>query len=194
MSYNFISKIEKKPLPKVGMRVVKTLVSVSMIVIIYSLIDRNPCFACIGAVFGMGKVLTGGLKSGGNRFIGTLVGGMLVIPTYWLMYVSNLRIPNWVCLMLGLFLILYISQLLGAHDAIQPGTVVFFVVLYTVTSERYIAYTVARIIDTGLGVLLSLIINKIFPSPLEDEKLLEQEEIEIKEEEAELEKEINTAI
>ncbi len=171
MSDNSINRTEKKLFPKVGMRVFKTLISVSIIVIIYSIADRNPCFACIGAVFGMGKVFAGGLKSGGNRFIGTLVGGILVIPTYWLMYVSALKIPDWICLMLGLFLILYISQLLGAQDAIQPGSVVFFVVLYTVTTERYISYTISRIIDTGLGVLLSLAINKLFPSPLEDEEL-----------------------
>ena len=44
---------------------------------------------------------------------------------------------------------------------------VFFVVLDTVIPERYISYTIARIIDTGIGVALSLAINKIWPSPLE---------------------------
>ena len=190
MSCNSNNKTEKKLFPKVGMRVVKTLISVTIIVILYSFIDRNPCFACIGAVFGMGKVFTGGLKSGGNRFIGTLLGGIFVIPTYWMMYVSGFRIPDWICLMAGLFLILYTSQILGVHDAIQPGTVVFFVVLCTVPAERYISYTIARIIDTGLGVLLSLFINKAFPSPLEDEKILKEEAEEIEAEEARLEKEI----
>jgi uncharacterized membrane protein YgaE (UPF0421/DUF939 family) len=41
------------------------------------------------------------------------------------------------------------------------------VVLDTVIPERYISYTIARIIDTGIGVVVSLAINKIWPSPLE---------------------------
>ena len=68
--------------PKVGMRTVKTVISATLIAIIYGLINDytpltvNPCFACIGAVFGMGNVWKGGLQSGGNRFIGTLIGGI----------------------------------------------------------------------------------------------------------------------
>ena len=68
---------------------------------------------------------------------------------------------------LGLFLVLYAHQMFGANGAIQPGAVVFFVVMDTVIPERYISYTIARIIDTGIGVLVSLVINHIWPSPLE---------------------------
>jgi len=55
---------------------------------------------------------------------------------------------------------------------------VFFVVLDTVVPERYISYTIARIIDTGIGVAVSLVINKIWPSPLEPKQqaaMLEQQ-------------------
>lgn len=167
---------QKRPFvtfPKVGMRTVKTVISATLIAIIYGLIndytplDANPCFACIGAVFGMGNVWKGGLQSGGNRFIGTLIGGLVVIPVYWLTRLSGLPIPEWIAVAVGLFLVLYAHQMFGANAAIQPGAVVFFVVLDTVVPERYISYTIARIIDTGIGVALSLAINKIWPSPLE---------------------------
>ena len=181
--HNSSSKTEsKKFLPKVGLRTIKTLLSVGLVAFLYSFTDRNPCFACIGAVFGMGRVFKGGLKSGGNRFVGTFIGGLFVIPTYWLMNFSNLPVPHWIWLMVGLFLVLYVSQILGAHDAIQPGTVVFFVVIYTVVKERYISYTIARILDTGFGVLVSLIINVFFPSPLEDKEIIDEEVKELEEE------------
>ena len=159
--------------PKVGMRTVKTVISATLIAIVYQLINDhtplsvNPCFACIGAVFGMGNVWKGGLQSGGNRFVGTLIGGLVVIPVYWLTHLSGLPIPEWIAVAVGLFLVLYAHQMFRANGAIQPGAVVFFVVLDTVVPERYITYTVARIIDTGIGVALSLAINKIWPSPLE---------------------------
>ena len=96
--------------PKVGMRTVKTVISATLVAIVYGLINDytpltvNPCFACIGAVFGMGNVWKGGLQSGGNRFIGTLIGGLVVIPVYWLTHLSGLPVPEWIWVALGLFL------------------------------------------------------------------------------------------
>ena len=162
--------------PKVGMRTIKTVISATLVAFVYGLINDytplsvNPCFACIGAVFGMGNVWKGGLQSGGNRFVGTLIGGLLVIPVYWVTHLSGLPVPEWIAVAIGLFLVLYAHQMFFANGAIQPGSVVFFVVLYTVIPERYISYTIARIIDTGIGVLVSLIINHIWPSPLEAKK------------------------
>ena len=169
--------LRKIKFPKVGMRIYKTLASVLIVTLAYEFLldNRNPCFACIGAVFGMGNVWKGGLHSGGNRFIGTLIGGLVVIPVYWLTHLSGLPVPEWIWVALGLFLVLYAHQMFGANSAIQPGAVVFFVVMDTVIPERYISYTIARIIDTGLGVLVSLVINHIWPSPLEGK--LEQEAV-----------------
>ena len=155
--------------PRVGLRVLKTVAAATFVCVVYNLIDRNPCFACIGAVFGMGGTLRGGMQSGGNRFIGTLVGGIIAIPFYWLYWNEPGGIPNWAWVAIGMFILLYISQLLGFHGGIQPGAVVFFVVLMTVAEDRFVMYTINRIIDTGLGVLFSLGINTLWPSPLEKE-------------------------
>ena len=173
--------------PRVGMRTVKTVISATLVAVIYGLVNDytsfevNPCFACIGAVFGMGNVWKGGLQSGGNRFIGTLIGGLVVIPIYWLTHLSGLPVPEWIWVAVGLFLVLYAHQVFGANGAIQPGAVVFFVVLDTVIPERYISYTIARIIDTGIGVLVSLAINRIWPSPLEAREEAEELEKELEE-------------
>ena len=78
-------------------------------------------------------------------------------------------------MLVGLFLVLYISQIFSANGGIQPGAVVFYVVLYTVAEHLFVSYTINRIIDTGLGVLVSLVINHIWPSPLEGK--LEQEAV-----------------
>lgn len=151
--------------PKIGRRTVKSLAASTLVALLYSITDRNPCFACIGAVYGMGSSFQGGLQSGGNRFIGTLIGGILAIPFYWLIHLSGWPIPEWIWLLVGLFFVLYIHQMFGATSAIQPGTVVFFVVIETVAPERYISYTIARVIDTGIGVVVALLINKLFPNP-----------------------------
>ena len=67
-------------LPGVGMRVVKTVISCLLVALVYEyLLDgRNPCFACIGAVYGMGSQFQEGFHNGFNRFVGTLLGGLLI--------------------------------------------------------------------------------------------------------------------
>ena len=153
--------------PKIGGRTFKTLMSVTLIAMIYSIIDRNACFACIGAVFGLGSTMKGGIMSGGNRFIGTFAGGMVALPFYWLYHHTSINFPEWAYLPIGIFLLIYISQVLNIQGGIQPGAVIFFVTIYTVAESTYISYVIARIIDTGIGVAFSLLINHLWPSPYE---------------------------
>ena len=45
-------------LPKIGMRVVKTLLSVLLVTVTYDYLlgGRNACFACIGAVYALSLI------------------------------------------------------------------------------------------------------------------------------------------
>ena len=63
----------------VGWRTIKTAVSAMLVAIVYCLIGRNPAFACIGVIFGMGVDMQDSIKNGGNRLFGTLIGGLLSI-------------------------------------------------------------------------------------------------------------------
>ena len=160
-------------LPRIGMRTVKTILSATIIAIIYSFFDRSACFACIGAVFGMGSRFQGGLTAGGNRFIGTLIGGLVSLPFYLLYHEYSHILPQWVYLSLGLLLLMYICQITHAYGGVQPGAVVFFVVIYTVADPKHFSYVFARILDTGIGVAFSLLISWLFPSkPDEQEREL----------------------
>ena len=64
-------------LPHIGLRNLKSAFSAALCAGIYYLIDRNPTFACIGAVYGMGNDMGHSWQQGGNRLIGTII-GMLV--------------------------------------------------------------------------------------------------------------------
>ena len=153
-------------LPGVGMRVVKTVISCLLVALVYEyLLDgRNPCFACIGAVYGMGSQFQEGFHNGFNRFVGTFLGGLMVIPFYWLYVNTPFGIPNYIYMAAGFFCVIYLNLAFGANNAIQPGTVVYFVVMFTQPLTGYVSYTIARIIDTGVGVLFSLVITMLHPS------------------------------
>ena len=62
-------------LPHIGLRNLKTALSASLCALIYYFLDRNPAFACIGAIFGMGANLEHSKLHGGNRLFGTIIGG-----------------------------------------------------------------------------------------------------------------------
>ena len=159
-------------LPRVGLRVVKTCISCLVVALFYQYVlgGRNPCFACIGAVYGMGSQFREGFQNGFNRFVGTLLGGLLVIPFYWLYLHTPLGIPAAVYMVLGVFCVIYLNLAFGANNAIQPGTVVYFVVMFTQPATGYVGYTIARIIDTGVGVAVSLLISLLHRSQKDKEQ------------------------
>lgn len=68
----------------VGWRTIKTAVTAMLVALVYSLIGRNPAFACIGVIFGMGTDMPDSIKNGGNRLFGTLIGGLLSIVVFWI--------------------------------------------------------------------------------------------------------------
>ena len=155
--------------PKPGMRLIKTCISCLVVSLIYMYLlpDRNPCFACIGAAYATGSHIHEGFKHGFNRFVGTLLGGLLVIPFYWLYYNEPLGIPCSVYMFIGLFCVIYVNLMFGANNAVQPAAVVYFVVLYTQPMATYVSYTIARIIDTGIGAAGSSLLTIVMPSALD---------------------------
>ena len=159
-------------IPKIGKRIYKTLLSAFIVAFIYDVIlgGRNPCFALIGCVYGMGSTQNEGIRCGIGRSVGTLLGGLIVIPFYWLYHNTPLGIPDYVYLILGLFLVIYINCMCGTNAAIQPAVVVYCVVLFTVSEDRYVSYTIARIIDTFVGAAFSLVLAKVLPSPKDKEQ------------------------
>lgn len=146
------------------------VVLITSIIYEYPLEGRNPCFALIGAVYGVGSQFEEGFHNGINRVIGTLVGGLLVIPFYKLYTGQPFGIPGWVWLVAGVCLVLWCNFALGADSAIQPGIVIYFVVMFTVGKERVLLYTIARILDTGFGVLLTLLLYVLYPSKYDKAK------------------------
>ena len=68
--------MKKMPL-HVGQRNLKTALAASLCALAYFFLERNPAFACIGAIFGMGADMEGSKLHGGNRLFGTILGGLL---------------------------------------------------------------------------------------------------------------------
>ena len=154
------------PLPHVGLRNLKTALSASLCALIYYFINRNPTFACIGAIFGMGANMDHSKLHGGNRLFGTIIGGFLGMGLFriYIIFVPDgsnrlLLVP---LLFVGVVILIILAQVFWV-GAVQPGGVVLCIVLFNTPVDTYVSYALNRMIDTGAGVAMSLLINYLLP-------------------------------
>ena len=152
----------------VGWRTIKTAVSAMLVAIVYCLIGRNPAFACIGVIFGMGVDMQDSIKNGGNRLFGTLIGGLLgmaLFRIYLLVHPdgesSLLLVP---LVFVGTVLLIILCQIFWV-GGVQPGGVVLCIVLFSTPIETYMSYALNRIFDTAIGVIAALLVNYFLPRP-----------------------------
>ena len=147
----------------IGMRNMKTAISATLCAFLYFLIDRNPTFACIGCVFGMGSDHNDSKLNGGNRLFGTIFGGvigMLLFPVYCLFYPEGgHHMLLLVFLFVGVIVLVLTSLFFKWPGAIQPGGVVLCIILLNTPVDTYMSYSLNRILDTAVGVVVSILIN-----------------------------------
>lgn len=151
--------------PKIGMRNVKTALAAALCALVYYFLDRNPTFACIGAIFGMGADMEGSKLHGGNRLFGTILGGLLGIAlyrVYLIFYPDGGYHLLLVALLFGGIVVLILLAQFFWVGAVQPGGVVLCLLLFSIGPEDYVSYSLNRMLDTGVGVAVSLFINGVF--------------------------------
>ena len=153
-------------LPKIGMRNIKTALAAALCAFIYYFLDRSPAFACIGAIFGMGSDLENSKLHGGNRLFGTAIGGLLgmaLFRIYLIFYPEGghtlLLVP---LVFIGTVALILLCQIFWV-GGVQPGGVVLCIILFNTPVESYITYALNRIFDTGIGVIMALVVNSVFP-------------------------------
>ena len=103
---------------------------------------------------------------GGNRLFGTVIGGFLGIGLYRIylvFYPDGGRHLLLVPLLFGGIVVLILLAQIFWVGAVQPGGVVLCLLLFSIGPDDYIAYSLNRMLDTGVGVAMSLLINGLLP-------------------------------
>ena len=151
----------------VGQRNIKTALAATLCALLYFLVGRNPTFACIGAIFGIGSDMDNSRLNGGNRFFGTIIGGLLGMVLFRLYIIfypdGSKHLPMLLFLFAGVVALILVSQTFHWPGAVQPGGVVLCIILFNTPVETYISYSLDRILDTGIGVAIALLINWLLP-------------------------------
>lgn len=154
-------------LPKIGMRNIKTAVSVFLCLLLFNIIKRdNSFYACIAAIICMQQTIENTFSKGVSRIIGTIIGGfvgviLLVIGESYITENAYLfLIP------LGIVILIEICVLLKQNDAVSICCIVFLSILI---NHRYIGdylfYTINRVIDTSIGIMIAVAVNRYLKVP-----------------------------
>lgn len=157
--------VRKRPL-HIGQQNIKSAIAATLTALLYLLVGRNPTFACIGAIFGTGSSMEMSKLHGGNRFFGTIFGGLLGMGLFRLYLVfrpDGEPTPLLLAfLFVGVIVLILVSRFFWV-GGVQPGGVVLCILLYNTPVETYVSYSINRIIDTGIGVAIALCISWLLP-------------------------------
>lgn len=151
----------------IGTRGMKTAVTAVICTLIYMLIDRNPTFACIGVVFGTGSDMGSSWLNGGNRLFGTVFGGLVGMGLFSL-YIrvhpdGGVHPLMLLFIFVGMILMILACVAFRWPGAVQPGGVMLCIMMFSQPVESYISYSLNRIVDTAVGVLLALVVCYLLP-------------------------------
>ncbi len=152
---------------RIGMRNFKTALSVFLCLLFYEFINRdNAVLACIAAVICVQNTFEDSMQTGRARVIGTIIGGftgalvLYIVNTYFNDNILVFVIP------LGIILLIQICVTINMKKAVVICCVVYLIVVISKNHEDgYVLYTVHRVLDTSIGIVIALLVNKYVKVP-----------------------------
>lgn len=150
-----------KEKPIINIQSIKTAIAATLCALIYIALGRNPTFASIGAIFAVGSNMENSKLSGGNRFVGTVIGGLLGIALFRIYIIFHPEggkndLLMAVLLFVGVLLLISLSIVCKWPGAVQAGGVVLCIMLYSTPVENYVHYAFNRMLDTFFGVCMGV--------------------------------------
>ncbi len=141
----------------IGMRYIKTAIAVTLCILISNALHSEyPFFAAIAAVISMENTVTNSFITGRNRVMGTLVGAGI-----GLMFALVLPENALMC-GLGVMVIIYACNTMKWNNSISIATIVFLAIMMNLNGQNPWVYSLNRIADTLLGIIVALVVNYLF--------------------------------
>jgi uncharacterized membrane protein YgaE (UPF0421/DUF939 family) len=152
---------------KIGMRNLKTSLSIFICLLVFEAINRdNSIFACIAALICVQNTIVDSKEIGISRIIGTVIGGLMGALT---LFIVNTFLNEKVVIFiipLGIMLLIHICVTINMKKAVVICCVVFLAVMISMNHEEgYLLYTYNRVLDTSIGIIIALLVNKYVKIP-----------------------------
>ena len=144
---------------KLGLRIVKTGIAVTICIVISSLLKLNqPFLAVIATVLSMGKSVNISVRSGRNKMVGVLIGSALGCG-FAMISPANAGLCG-----VGIIVVLYLCQLLRLGDAGTLSCFAFAAVMFFPPSQKPWNYAITCGVNALIGIGVAVVVNLIvFP-------------------------------
>lgn len=148
-------------LPKIGARNLKTALAVTLCIGFFELIHRQyPFYACIAAVICMKDTVENSYNMGKTRMIGTITGGLVGLSFTFIALTFNITNFPGLITGVGIVLTIYLLNLFNKKGSVSIACIVLIAIMTNLHGKAPYAYAFDRIIDTLIGIVVALLINK----------------------------------
>lgn len=148
---------------QIGLRNIKTSLSVVLCILLFQGIHRPyPFYACIAAVICTQSTVDQSFKSGMDRLIGTAIGGFLGMFLCFLQETIPFFVLHALLTGIGIMLTIFICNAIGRNGACSIGCIVISAIMTNLKDVPYTLYAFNRMLDTFIGIIIALLINKYF--------------------------------
>lgn len=145
---------------KIGMRNIKTAISVFLCIIILRAFNNTfPFYACIAAVITMQGTVHDSFATGKNRMIGTIIGAIYGL-IFALISPNNIFLTS-----IGIVLVIYFLNLFNRKNSISIACVVFLAIMTNLTQVTPLIYSLNRVMETFIGIFVSVLVNYFIYPP-----------------------------
>lgn len=154
---------------KIGMRTIKTAISVMLCVIIAKIFKMEyPFYASIAAIISMQSTVIDTFKTGKNRVLGTLVGAGIGLCC------ALINPGNPFLCFIGIVIVISICNALKWNKSISISGIVFCVIMLNLNGRNPYSYSLNRIIDTVVGIVVAILVNYFISPPRHYNKIREE--------------------
>lgn len=156
---------ENKRVFHIGMRNIKTALSVFLCLLLYRVLNRDgDSMACTAAIICMQSSVEQSFKTGIYRMQGTFVGALFGMIFLYTNQILSLNL-GLVLAPVGIVLIIAIFNYAQRPSAIVIATVVFLVILLQYNQATPLLYSIHRLVDTLIGIVIAVAVNLIIKNP-----------------------------
>jgi len=150
----------------IGMRNIKTGLSVLICLMLYHLAGREGCLiATVSAIICMQDNVEKSLINGRNRLYGTVIGAIQGMAFLYVdYYVANAYLKL-VLTAIGVMLLILFCNLLRRNDTIVIACMVFLAIMLGSSTQSPFVYSANRLLDTFIGVAIAVVINRLIRNP-----------------------------
>ncbi|HHU04711.1 MAG: aromatic acid exporter family protein [Saccharofermentanales bacterium] len=177
-----LSDHRKEPLRFPGLRIIKTTLAVFICLMLYLLMPEtsNVLTASIATIIATKSSIKDSYLAAFIRLQSTFVGAIFGLIILQLKEVSNLEyntLPYNLLLSFFVLLVIWISvSFLRSEGAILGSIVLLAIAIGPILDMSPFQAAVSRFLDTLIGVIVALLVNRILPMvPQEEEKEFEEE-------------------